>query len=187
VTQEQADTGTGSDDRFVKFLTTLWERQDRGALAHLRRSLGREDAPDATAMRLVVPFLPLEQWKQRWYYLVGGLFALHPTSGAGGSMGDTFRMLGDTPSSEKRFVSLLNSRSDDLPYRLRQAVSLARAKDVGINWGKLLHDLLRWEHEARFIQAQWARAYWGNTDSVGEQAVTAESAAATGKEVENDR
>ena len=63
-------------------------------------------------------------------------------------------------SLEKRFVALLNCHGDDLPNHLRQAVSLLKAKDVAVNWHQLLRDVLYWDHEARFVQQQWAREFW---------------------------
>jgi CRISPR system Cascade subunit CasB len=148
---------------FVAFLKGLAASEDRGALAVLRRGLGREETPDAACLRLVVPRLPAETWKHPWYYLIAGLFALHPAAGGSGNLGEVFRRLGDHESAQKRFVALLNSRVDDVPHRLRQAVSLARSNDVPVDWGQLLRDLLHWGNESKFVQHAWARSYWGTS------------------------
>jgi CRISPR system Cascade subunit CasB len=159
------DSGEVSPElRFVQFLRGLEASRDRGALAVLRRVLGR-DAPSAEALRRIVPHLPPEERKHRWYFLVAGLFASHPATGGAGNMGDAFRHLGEHDSAQKRFAALLDSDARDLPHRLRQAVSLAKAKPVPIDWLRLLNDLLHWEHEARYVQQRWAQAYWRHGSS----------------------
>ena len=76
-------------------------------------------------------------------------------------MGTAFATVKDPNESlEKRFIGLLNCHRDDLPNHLRQAVSLLKSKDVQINWRRLLKDILSWDHEARFVQQQWAREFW---------------------------
>lgn len=153
----------GPEETFVSFLRGLELRNDRGALAKLRRNLGKR-APDAEMLRLVVPHLPQadrDRWKAPWYFRVASLFALHPEPGGRGNMGDVFRRLGSHESAQKRFVALLESNPEDLPHRLRQAVSLAKSAGVPINWLRLVKDLLHWDNESRYVQEQWARAYWG--------------------------
>lgn len=147
--------------RFVSFLLGLAGREDRGALAALRRGLGKEAAPPAEMLRLVVPHLPADRpWEHRWYYTIGALFGLYPHSGGQGNLGNTFRRLGNHESAQKRFVALLDAHPDDLPYHLRQAVALAKSNDVKVNWYRLLEDLLHWRTESRYVQQHWARAYW---------------------------
>ena len=150
-------------EQFVAFLRGLAERQDRGALAQLRRSLGRP--PDAEMLRLVVPYLPQDRrWEHRWYFVTASLFGLYPDPGGKGNLGDTFRQLGDHESAQKRFIALLDSHSEDLPHRLRQAVSLAKSSGAPIDWYRLLEDLLHWDTENRVVQQRWARAYWGHRE-----------------------
>lgn len=178
--REDEQEGTSPEWRFVGFLRGLERSEDRGALAKLRRSVGK-DYPSAEALRLIAPFLPQDQtrsWKTRCYELVAGLFAAHPAAGGGGNMGDAFLRLGSHESAQKRFVALLDSDPDDLPHRLRQAVSLARSKDVPIDWARLLTDLLHWDDESRWVQYKWARAYWANANVVGDQKSAADVAAA---------
>jgi CRISPR type I-E-associated protein CasB/Cse2 len=152
-------TERSPEERFVSFLHALAAREDRGALAKLRRRAGKD--PDADMLRLVVPYLPEDRpWAHRWYFLTAALFGLHPESGGRGNLGEAFRQLGDNESAQKRFVALLDSHADDLPHRLRQAVGLARSKNVAIDWLQLLNDLLHWDSENRTVQTRWARAYW---------------------------
>jgi len=158
---DDEDTRQEPHARFVSFLLGLAAREDRGALAALRRGLGKEAAPPAEMLRLVVPYLPPDRpWEHRWYYTVGTLFGLYPHSGGRGNLGDTFRHLGDHESAQKRFVALLDAHPDDVPYRLRQAVALAKSNDVPVNWFQLLEDLLHWRTDSRYVQQRWARAYW---------------------------
>jgi len=167
----EEEVKTSGERRFISFLEGLERRQDRGALATLRRSVGKE-TPDAGTLRLIAPFLPPgegRQWRHRCYELVAELFALHPALGGAGNLGDTFKRLGDHESAQKRFVALLDSDADDLPHRLRQAVSLARSKEVPLNWLRLLKDLLHWDSEDRYVQYRWARAYWGGKRETANQ------------------
>lgn len=167
-----------NEARFIGFLQSLERRQDRGALARLRRSVGKE-VPSAESLRLVAPYLPDDKrrsWRVRCYELVAGLFGLHPAAGGSGNMGNTFQRLGYHESAQKRFAALLESDADDLPYRLRQAVSLARSRDVPIDWLRLLRDIQEWNRGDRRVQYWWARAYWGTADS-RETQTTAVSAA----------
>jgi CRISPR system Cascade subunit CasB len=78
------------------------------------------------------------------------------------NFGASFKQLGsdDSSSVERRFVALLNSHRDDLPNRLRHAVSLLRAPGVPVDWAQLLRDIQSWDHPDRFVQVQWARSFW---------------------------
>lgn len=169
--------------RFVSFLLGLAAREDRGALAALRRGLGKESAPPAEMLRLVVPYLPADRpWECLWYYTVAALFGLYPHSGGRGNLGDTFRRLGDHESAQKRFISLLDAHPDDLPYRLRQAVALAKSHDAPVNWFQLLEDLLHWRTGSRYVQQRWARAYWAPQKPSNENEAREASPAATDSE-----
>lgn len=69
------------------------------------------------------------------------------------------------PNVDRRFAVLLDSHPDDIPKRLRQAVSLLasghrRSKDIAIDWVQLLDDLLYWSAENRDVQRRWARDFW---------------------------
>ena len=109
----------------IDHLERLVLDQDRGALAALRRGLGK---PPGTAMemhRYVVPFLPRGRpWEEDVYYLVAALFAYwhqgettvaaHPPENLGASLS---RLRSDSSASiEMRFTALLKSHRDDLPF-----------------------------------------------------------------------
>lgn len=155
--------------RFVQYLCGLAEAENRAALAALRRGLGKPPGTTPEMFRYVEPWLP-SSYGGEDHYLVAALFALHPASTDSGNLGTTFAQVrharGGTEaedSLEKRFVALLNSHQDDLPDHLRHAVSLARGH-APVNYAQLLADLAYWDHPDRFVQRQWARAYWSASD-----------------------
>jgi len=157
----------GVEYPFVNYLLDL--REDRGALAALRRGLGKPPGTEAAMYRYVVPWLPQDApaWRQSAYYLVAALFAYHPAPGGSGNVGNHYARArateADDTALERRFTTLLAANPDDLDVYLRQAVSFLRSKEVPVNWRQLLHDVLYWGHPDRFVQQSWARAYWGRS------------------------
>jgi CRISPR system Cascade subunit CasB len=166
-----------SDHSFVRHLLSLKEKEDRGALAALRRGLGKEPGEAPAMFPHVVPWLPerLSRSVERCYYLVASLFALHPESAteARRNMGDVMREVerarGGRPeegasSTEKRFVALLDAHPEDLPSKLRHAVALARSSDVAIAWNALFWDVMKLlgaDPEKRDqVRKTWARSFW---------------------------
>jgi len=156
-------------DRFISHLETLREQEERGALAALRRGLGSPLGTVPAMYPHILPWAPQNRRAEDACYIVGSLFALHPEANERGNLGTAFKTMKsleersgrkEHESLEKRFVALLNCNRDDLPYHLRQAVSLLKAKDVPVNWQQLLRDILNWDHEARFVQQKWAREFW---------------------------
>jgi CRISPR system Cascade subunit CasB len=156
------------ETQFVAHLQRLQEREDRGALAALRRGLGKPPGGAPEMFPYVIPHTQgLSAWREDHFLLVAALFALHPVSTPEGNIGDTFadvrRRRGAAEaedSLEKRFVALLNCHGDDLPNHLRHTVALARTAEVPVNWGRLLADLGAWDHPGRYVQRDWARSYW---------------------------
>ncbi len=155
-------------DNFIEYLEKLRDREDRGALAALRRGLGRPPGEATEMYPYIFCFAGIKSLEEKDYFLVASLFALHPDKGGNGYMGSVFlriKQLTNSDSIEQRFVALLNSDKEDLPIHLRHAVALAKGKDIPINWGQLLKDIRCWDHEARFVQRNWARDFWA-TDNV---------------------
>jgi len=168
---------------FVKYLKDLARASDRAALAALRRAISTSGAGASFADRYIVPWLPANQsmWRDQCYYLVAGLFATHPfdwppgaegPSNFGASLGKLGR---ENQSVERRFVALLNADAEQLPVRLRQAVSLLKAKEVPVDWSRLLKDLFFWDDEQRFTQREWARAFWGARVAEPDQSIEQEN------------
>src|ERR1035437_1147702 len=70
---------TAGEQNFAGYLARLAERDDRGALAALRRGLGKEPGEAPEMFPYVVPWLPRQAsiWAEQAYYLVASLFGLH--------------------------------------------------------------------------------------------------------------
>src|SRR5262245_18694298 len=103
--------------RFIASLEKLHADEDRGALAALRRGLGKEPGTAAEMYPVVVPRLPpgLTPHQEENYYLIAALFGLHPEPRGNGSLGAAFARLRherDSESIDKRFVALLNCHTD---------------------------------------------------------------------------
>ncbi len=160
---------------FASYLEGLAKREDRAALAHLRRGLGKPPGTTPEMFPIIVPWThSMREWDADIYYLVGALFGAHPMNTDKGNFGDTCRIVhsrrrahrggGDdegVDSLERRFVALLNAHHDDLQWHLRHAVHLAAGEEVPVNWAQLLYDLSYWTHHDRFVQRRWANSYWG--------------------------
>ena len=171
-------------DRFIARLEALGgtapgSNPDRRALAALRRSLATWPAPPPDAVRVVAPFLPEQAtgWWETVHYLIAGLFALHPCptdseTERAQNMGAALRQAtsGDTGQGpERRLLALLGCKSEDLPNHLRHAVSYLRARDVPINYRRLMQDLLRWDRGDGSVQRRWGRDFWAGAYEAGQQ------------------
>jgi CRISPR system Cascade subunit CasB len=140
-----------SDDKPARFFRHLRElRDDRAAMAALRRSL----AFDASELG--------EGWRREAYYLAAGLYAMHPEEAAVSLPEALSRLCHEDGqrSIERHFQALLQADRDELPDRLRRLVAMLRAKGKGIDYEKLLRDLLRWNAPDRWVQRRWARIFY---------------------------
>jgi CRISPR system Cascade subunit CasB len=164
--------------RFISRLETLGgitpdSSPDRRALAALRRSLATWPSAPPESIRVVAPFLPEQAtgWWETVYYLVAALFALHPCLSSketdrGPSIGKALRDAGAGDSGqgpERRLLALLGCKSEDLANHLRHAVSYLRAKDVSIDYRRLMHDLSWWDAGEGDVQRRWGRDFWSGT------------------------
>ncbi|MEA4909277.1 MAG: type I-E CRISPR-associated protein Cse2/CasB [Anaerolineaceae bacterium] len=152
---------------FVSYLLTQIAG-DRAARAALRRSLGRAPGEAPDAFRYVVPWLPdpCSQRVEASYYLIAGLFALHPKYIDEGNLAAHLRKLAGADEEEnqrleRRLMAALRAHPNDLPNHLRRLVGILKAKDVPVNWHELMRDLLAWDHPERSAQKRWANAFWG--------------------------
>ena len=175
---------------FVKRLISLSRRAEdgdadaRASLARLRRGLGRRPGEVAECLPEVLPYLHEGKdyvLEREVFFLVGALFALHPEhaprpEGAknrrGATFGATMRKVGDHESAVKRFTALLSARRELLPDLLRQAVSLAAAAEVPVDYFGLTFDLLDWDYDGRRVQLNWARDYWPPEAAASTKATT---------------
>jgi len=147
----------------IDFIKHLVERKnDRAMLASLRRCLGKTQG-DVKAYPYVVPFLPKEEYKQASYFLLAGLFGLHPehTNKEYWSIGKAFRLLTKTDSRDRRFKALLDAEDEQFAYHLQQAVSLLKSKEmIKINYYQLFKDIQGWNHLKKYVQLKWAKDFW---------------------------
>ena len=159
---------------FVEYLESL--RDDRGALAALRRGLGQPPGTVASMYPYVVPWLPedVPRRQEQVYYLIAALFASHPKEGGAGNLGVPFRRVRDkqpdATAIERRFTALLAARPDDLEGYLRQAVSYLRSCEEPIDWHRLFADVRAWGNPDRYVQRQWASAFWGRAQKSDDNA-----------------
>lgn len=193
-------TEHANSTQFVSFLLKLAKppqeegkkpRRDkeRGVLAALRRSLQDPTGMAASACPYVVPFLPKEPdpFVEKMFFLVGALFALHSEHEEGTSLGHLFRRINndtaegkqgkDNPSTRARFVALLDAHAEDVGEHVRHAVSLGRAKNVALDWDRLLRDLSSWRHPDRWVQRRLAYDFWRNTADTSRPSTNADTAA----------
>lgn len=151
---------------FVSYLEA--SADDRAMLAALRRGLGAAPGdPETVGM---MPYVERRIRKEasrsevQDIYMLAALFALHPSSISSGNMGDHLRRQaaedGSAEATERRFVQLLRMRRETLEPRLRQQISILKAKDEKVNWHQLIADLRNWDHPKRFVQRRWASAFW---------------------------
>jgi len=180
--EEEWDLARWKFVRMLKHLTGIRWKEDGaeiggeknlGALAALRRGLGRPAGAAAEMYPYVVPLLPEGvTWdEEEAYFLIAALFAWHqmdwtPGEGEKGldtNFGASYRRLFDETTSEsieRRFVALLNAHREDLPEHLRHAMGLLKSKAIPVNWTQLLRDLAHWGDPKRGTQRNWARSYW---------------------------
>ena len=162
-------------DKFIAHLEKLRDREDRQALAILRRGASGQPRSTFEMFPLVVPWVPKARRLEDGALLVAALFALHPQPGGVGTLGRAFASIPKkTESTDRRFVALLNCHREDLPVQLRQAISLLRSGEVSVDWRRLLGDVLGWDHESRYVQRGWARDFWQPVDVVSQDENVAE-------------
>ncbi len=156
----------GLEEKFVDYLLRLATpgREDRAALATLKRSLAFPPGAYPRAFPLVEPWAgTLPEARRRAFYLVAGLFAHHQRHAPGRSLPQALSLLRHSPrgseSLEKRFLALLEAGEDELPVHLRRMVFLLR--EVPFDWKALLRDLVYWWRDDRAVQLRWARDFYG--------------------------
>ncbi len=141
-------------------------REDRAALARLKRCAGRSLADCPEVYPLFYRMLPSgqrEAWEET-LFLVATLFPYAPGRFTG-DLGESMRRVagGDEQrraSVDRRISVLLDSSREELPFRLRQAIHFLASSDVAIDWRSLLIDLLQWDYVGRPAQKRWARSYF---------------------------
>lgn len=150
------------------FITHLQKlKEDRAAMAKLRRGLGQAPGYAPEMFPYVIPFVQQTgAWREQAHYMIASLFGLYSEATNEGNMGDHFAQLrqnaSDDTAIERRFTALLAAHPDDLDFYLRQAISVLMSKEIPINWHQLMWDVLQWnDPEKRVgVHKRWARAFW---------------------------
>lgn len=170
----------------IRFIAALSELE-RGPLAELRRSLSYRSGQSFFLERLIYDHLPKyrSRTSRNAAYLVAGLYALverphsevkgKPDAGPveeqpnpaaprnlGHALGSLYHAQENRPSTEKRFLALLDADEDQLADRLRHVVTLLDAGGIRPEWAQLLSDVVGWGRpESRDrTREQWARAFY---------------------------
>jgi CRISPR system Cascade subunit CasB len=153
---------------FIEYLERLRDNDDRKALAILRRGLNGSQRTRLEMYPYAINFLRegATAWEEEVHLTVASLFATHPMPGGNGDMGSVLKEVSsrsDSESVEGRFMALLRAPGENALDHLKQCVSLARSKEVPIDWDRLYRDLLWWNSESMNVQRRWASSYWGRT------------------------
>jgi CRISPR system Cascade subunit CasB len=166
---------------FVAHLSGLAEH-DRGALAHLRRSLGFTPGAFPRAYPYVERFVgPNRHANDPWrkaLYLTAGLFARHGEHRDGETLASALGRLArdrESVSIEQRFIALLGAEPEGLPNLLRQVVALLAADGRACDYTRLLDDLGVWlrplDSDGRDrIRQRWARDFYRSYDATPDTA-----------------
>lgn len=162
------------DPGIASFVAAL-ARLGPGDQARLRRNAGRSlSEARGGAMDLFYRLRPpnMPEYLEDTYFLLATLYPL-AGSGGQGNLGQSLRQArgaDNSPGLDRRMAALLDSDTEQLRYRVGQAVRYLASQEVAVNWARLLSDLLQWNHPARFVQREWARSYY-----VGDSARVAQS------------
>jgi CRISPR type I-E-associated protein CasB/Cse2 len=154
------------DVELVKGLTEMANKASpNGAvLAHLRRGLDRP--LDYTLARVGWLFRGVPDFALGDTVLAAGLFAwVKGDCGQddkvdfGAAFGGGLT-LDEKQPREKRFIDLLDTGREELPYKLRQAITLIGRDGIGLDWVLLIKHLSHWDDQNRWVQKEWARGFW---------------------------
>jgi CRISPR type I-E-associated protein CasB/Cse2 len=142
-------------------------RRDNGAMAMLRRGLGKV-CGTLEMYRYVYPLVPEDRafLSEENFFQVAALFALHPETCTNKSFGRSFRELWQArdrnESIESRFKILLAADKDSVATHLHGAMTMMKDKGIRVDYSGLLVDLNNWDDEDGPVQKEWAKDFWGN-------------------------
>lgn len=160
--------------RFIEWLEGF-NKKDTKVRAVLRRSLAFDPGTFVPAYPYVEPFVKGESdsWRREMHYLVAGLWGTHWREGHPASLMTigkacaVYQAASGSASVERRFITLLDSDSDQLPHHLRQMIALL--KDQSIDFDALLTGLVFWNDDQKRTQNAWAQDFYRNLDDKTEE------------------
>ncbi|GMV86816.1 MAG: hypothetical protein AMXMBFR80_26710 [Dehalococcoidia bacterium] len=167
-------TLAASAAEFIARLESLAKREDRAALAALRRGLGK---PPGTVAEMAPYVEPAFDGAPDEAYIVASLFGLHPhhyraerqvRRGFGSDLRPLRGGAGEEdPGVVRRFTALLDAHREAVPDHLRHLVALLRSRkgELPIDYLQLFYDLRDWDDAGRHVQKRWASGFWGWTPS----------------------
>lgn len=167
-------------NRFIEWLEKL-NQKDTKVRAVLRRSLAFDPGAFVPAYPYVEPFVKDESssWRREMHYLVAGLWAAHWREGRSdsrmtiGKACAAYQADSGSTSTERRFITLLDSDGDQLLHHLRQMIALL--KDQSIDFDALLTGLLFWNDDQKRTQNVWAQDFYRSlNDDTGAQHISQE-------------
>jgi CRISPR system Cascade subunit CasB len=159
------------DAELVGRLTDLADpaNPNRAVLAHLRRGL--VGPPDYTLGRVGWLFRRVRDEYLTHAVVAAGLFAWvkgdcrhRPEINFGTAFGTGLTQEGKQ-RRERRFIDLLDTDARELPYKLRQAITLIPHESVGLDWVLLIRHLRHWADHERWVQKKWARGFWAAAEA----------------------
>jgi CRISPR type I-E-associated protein CasB/Cse2 len=149
-------------------------RDDRGAMANLRRGLS--PATEDRAWPWIARWCDITNERQRTIYTaVAAAFATHPETADQGNMGTVMREIaqrnqkGDDglKTFEAHFRRFLNCHSyQEVCERLPGVVRMAKQQGISIDYRQLFLDLCYWGDR---VKIRWAAAYWGEAKNENKQ------------------
>jgi CRISPR type I-E-associated protein CasB/Cse2 len=154
------------DERFVRVMRfcEALEAQDAGSRARLKRCAGRTLAQSPEVLGLFYRLLPpgVPAWHEEHYYLLATLFPVADAADTGSLGAALARARNDQNGRglDRRIEALLDADESQLPFRVRQSIRFLQSCRVGVEWPRLLQDLLQWTHPERHVQKTWARDYF---------------------------
>jgi CRISPR system Cascade subunit CasB len=153
------------DPRITGFCERL-EQLDAGERARLKRNAGRTLAESRNVLGLFFRLVPsnVPRYQEETYFLAATLFPF-AEGGDEGNLGHALYLAREEKYAQgldRRVEVLLDADREQLPFRLRQAIRFLDSQRVAVNWPQLLKDLLAWDHPKRYVQENWARAYFAN-------------------------
>lgn len=171
----------------INYFVARLETLDAGGRARLKRNAGRTLNESRDVYQVFFANLPygIQERDQENYFLIATLYAFgtrresprpaNPPRSMGASLRRVRQLIqansnGDRSISlDKRFETLLDADREQLPFRLRQIISLLAAHDVAVDWRRLLQHVRAWEREDRFVQLAWARDYFAASSETSDE------------------
>lgn len=168
---------SGVETQFVNYLKSLAE--DRGAMAALRKGLGKAPGSVSAMYPYVAPWAEKDTSYER-FYLIASLFAAgseHLENGH--SFGAALRLLVEPGKElrgsgiEKRFQALLNLDRDELYQPLSRFIVMLKSKGVSVDYVALMKDYRWWgvpsQRGNKSVQLRWAEDFWRNSKNTENQ------------------